>query len=115
MGRGHEVGHERATACWTGKRVGPDAEPPAVVGAALVCPELFVGEQLLVEKTGLSGLEAALLHPEKLAVRVRSTSGNLCLGPVVRSAAAVGPGACAFRAHAGPFCNACIPIAHGEG
>src|SRR5262249_21109344 len=77
---GHELGDERAPLGGTRKRVRLDAEPVAVVGAIVFCPQLLVGEQLLVEKPRPPRLEATLLHSEKLATRAVSTSGMLGIG-----------------------------------
>src|SRR5205823_13546443 len=61
----HEICNERAATRGTGEGIGADTEPAAVVGAVVLRPELFVGEELLVEKAGLSRLKAAVLHAKQ--------------------------------------------------
>src|SRR5262249_31093384 len=77
---GHEVGNKCAPLRGTRKRVRLDAEPPAVVGAVILRPQLLVGEELLIEKARPPGLKATLLHSEKLAARGAATSGMLGVG-----------------------------------
>jgi hypothetical protein len=42
VGRGHELRDERAARSRTGKRIGPDAMPAAVISAVVLLPEVFV-------------------------------------------------------------------------
>jgi len=73
VGGGHEVGPEGAGARRTWKRIRAHADPTAVVRAVVLRPELLVGEQLFVEKAASARLvEAALLHGERLAARIRA-------------------------------------------
>src|SRR5207245_9014108 len=75
MRRRHEVRDERAARRRARERIGPDAEPAAVVGAVVVRPELLgLLEELLVLEDEPTGLASLGLHGAKRNRRYRRGS-----------------------------------------
>jgi hypothetical protein len=86
----HEVGHERAAARGTRKRIGADAEPAGVILAAVLLPQLL---DLALEDFLFEEQSSALrrLHALRLARRTKAAVGSREVGDFAATEAG-GPG-----------------------